>query len=137
MDFNNDDLLDIGFTVKTARNFLFINRGNGHFDEIATAAGLNKRTDQRIRGMSVADYDNDGDLDVYLTAGRASQFYRNNGDLTFTDVTKAAGVEDFGNGLIASWGDYNRDGFIDLYVSNWDDSRHALFKNKGDGTFKM
>ncbi|MCA9734517.1 VCBS repeat-containing protein, partial [candidate division KSB1 bacterium] len=136
MDFNNDDLLDIGFTVKTARNFLFINRGNGHFDEIATAAGLNKRTDQRIRGMSVADYDNDGDLDVYLTAGRASQFYRNNGDLTFTDVTKAAGVEDFGNGLIASWGDYNRDGFIDLYVSNWDDSRHALFKNKGDGTFK-
>ncbi len=93
------------------------------------------------------DYDNDGWLDIYLVGSGPSDFYkptkplrnalyRNNGDGTFTDVTEKAGVAcgqegDFGMGAAA--GDFNGDGWMDLYVTNY--GRNRLFQNNGDGTF--
>jgi len=134
-DFNNDGLMDIIYTSKEERNYLYLNNGNGTFAEVAEQAGLNSRAHERIRGVTVADYDNDGDTDIFFCAGFKDALYRNDGDLIFADVTDDAGVGNRGNGLIGSWGDYNRDGYIDLYVANWNEDQHALYRNNGDGTF--
>lgn len=95
-------------------------------------------------GVALLDYDNDGLLDIYfvnsLTVdllkanGKTKSFlYRNNGDGTFTDVTAKAGVGDVGWGMGVAVGDYNNDGFDDLYVTCVGPNR--LFKNNGNGTF--
>ncbi len=101
-------------------------------------------------GCAFLDYDGDGDLDLYLVNGRfhpelshargrrlagrlTNALYRNNGDGTFTDVTKAAGVGDRGYGMAAVAADYDNDGDTDLFVTNY--GRDTLFRNDGDGTF--
>jgi len=134
-DFNGDGLLDLCFTQKETPNYLFINQGDGTFVDHADAAGLNDRIVERIRGTTVADYDNDGDLDLFFCAGFNDILYRNDGNLAFTDVTHAAGVGNSGNGLVGTWGDYNRDGYVDLFVANWDQTVQALYRNNGEGSF--
>jgi hypothetical protein len=95
-------------------------------------------------GVALLDYDNDGLLDIYFvnsltvdllkTNGKTkSVLYRNNGDGTFTDVTSKAGVGDIGWGMGVAVGDYNNDGFEDLYVTCV--GPNHLFKNNGNGTF--
>jgi len=93
-------------------------------------------------GASVAagDYNNDGWIDVYVTdshKGTANFLYRNNGNGTFTDVAVEAGVadvnNDHGTSMDAIWGDYDNDGWIDLYVVRWGED--ILFRSNGDGTF--
>jgi enediyne biosynthesis protein E4 len=95
-------------------------------------------------GVTVFDYDNDGWLDIYFvnslsvdlmkSGGKTrSALYHNNGDGAFTDVADKAGVGDVGWGMGAAAGDYNNDGFVDLYVTCL--GPNHLFKNNGDGTF--
>ena len=93
-------------------------------------------------GVCVADYDGDGYQDIYFVNGRdlyqrgisaRNALYRNNGDGTFTDVTETAGVSGTGYGLGCVWGDYDNDGFPDLYVTQY--GRNVLYHNNGDGTF--
>ncbi len=95
-------------------------------------------------GCAFLDYDNDGWMDIYLVnSGRCDFFdphpplrnalYRNNRDGTFTDITEKAGVAAGGYGMGAAVGDYNGDGFPDLYVSQY--GRSILYRNNGDGTF--
>ena len=98
-------------------------------------------------GGAFIDYDNDGRLDIYLvngweleeepsrvkTKGR-NVLYRNRGDGTFEDVTERAGVGDSGWGVGVCAGDYNNDGHVDLYVTNF--GPNVLYRNKGDGTFE-
>jgi enediyne biosynthesis protein E4 len=95
-------------------------------------------------GCAFLDYDNDGWMDIYLVnSGRCDFFtpshalrnalYRNNRDGTFTDVTEKAGVAGSGFGMGVAVGDYNRDGFPDLYVTAY--GRSILYRNNGDGTF--
>src|SRR5215210_1296234 len=95
-------------------------------------------------GVALLDYDNDGYEDIYFvnsltvdlvkSKGKTkSALYRNNGDGTFTDVTDKAGVGDVGWGMGAAVGDYNNDGFDDLYVTCVGPDH--LFKNNGNGTF--
>ncbi|MGH9868048.1 MAG: FG-GAP-like repeat-containing protein [Candidatus Polarisedimenticolia bacterium] len=94
-------------------------------------------------GMAWADYDNDGDPDVYIARNgwngpAANSLLRNNGDGTFTDVAGPAGVDDGGSSFHTAWFDYDRDGWLDLMVSNGvylDGSTNQLYRNKGDGTF--
>ena len=94
-------------------------------------------------GVALFDFDNDGDLDLYLVNGSdlpgatapippTNRLYRNDGD-TFTDVTRQAAVGDTGYGLGCCVGDYNNDGFTDLYVTNY--GANVLYHNNGDGTF--
>ena len=86
-------------------------------------------------GGAFLDYDNDGDLDLYLVNSAApSMLFRNKGDGTFTDVTKSANVDNqgsYGHGIAC--GDYDNDGYVDIYVTNFDANR--LYHNDGDGTF--
>ncbi|MDE0469960.1 MAG: CRTAC1 family protein [Candidatus Poribacteria bacterium] len=86
-------------------------------------------------GGAFFDYDNDGYLDLYLVDSAApSVFYRNNGDGTFTDVTASAGVSNQGSyGHGVACGDYDNDGYVDIYVTNFGANR--LYHNNGDGTF--
>ena len=93
-------------------------------------------------GLCVADFDGDGFQDIYFVNGRdlygrgipaQNALYRNNGDGTFTDVTDKAGVPGTGYGLGCVWGDYDNDGFPDLYVTQY--GRNVLYHNNGDGTF--
>jgi hypothetical protein len=95
-------------------------------------------------GCAFLDYDNDGWMDIYLVNGGKCDFYdpnpplrnalyRNNRDGTFTDVTEKAGVGAGGFGMGVAVGDYNADGFPDLYVTQY--GRSILYRNNGDGTF--
>jgi len=95
---------------------LYLNDGSGHFEDGTLAAGLG---DQRwTYGVTVGDYDGDGDLDLYITNDGPNRLYRNRGDGTFEDVTAETGVGDTRWGTGATFLDYDRDGDLDLYVAN-------------------
>lgn len=144
-DFDNDgdqDLFVIGGSAGIDR--LYINDGTGNFSEHGAAWGI-ARTHQGT-GASVGDFDNDGNLDLYVTSLGPSDdrepgwnvLYRNNGDGTFTDVTASAGVsiaDAFqGDSFSSAFGDYDLDGDLDLAVAGWLGGSR-LFRNNGDGTF--
>jgi len=181
LDYDHDGRLDI-FFVNGARledpmpagkqpdkhdpafwNRLYRQRADGTFVDVTEAAGLTGR-DQTAYGMGVAaaDYDNDGDTDLYVTGYGANTLYRNNGDGTFTDVTQRAGVSGGGWSASAGFVDYDNDGALDLFVTRYVDWTFAtngrcgeqrpgyraychpdnyrgvanlLFHNNGDGTF--
>lgn len=167
LDIENDGDLDIyfiqsGFLHQTEpdsrRNELYINKGSGTFQK-------SEQLDDHAQsgyGMGVAtgDYDNDGDVDIYVTNVGANALLQNDGSGRFTDVTANAGVGDDSWGTAASFADYDRDGYLDLYVANylhWDPSTaldcyatnvetycvplhnyaamDRVFRNNGDGTF--
>ena len=97
-----------------------------------------------VGGLALFDYDRDGLIDIYFLNGAPLQgtevdtlprnaLYRNNGDGSFTDVTARAGVGDLGHGLAVTVGDYNNNGYPDLYISNF--GPNVLYRNNGDGTF--
>jgi len=87
-------------------------------------------------GVAIGDYDDDGDPDVYVTNYGADALYRNDGDGTFTDVTKEAGVFNPGGRAMSSTAaDLNNDGLMDLYVAN-DSMENYSYENRGDGTFE-
>ncbi|MGE3164567.1 MAG: CRTAC1 family protein [Planctomycetota bacterium] len=126
---------------------LYINNGDGTFTDRAAAAGMAEP--HMGMGAAVGDYDADGDLDIFVTSYGPALFapspgrhklWRNNGDLTFTDVAGAAGVQFSGSGVAdgfgAAFGDYDLDGDLDLVVPHWIQGHgNTLFENQGNGTF--
>ena len=124
-DYDDDGLLDIYF-VNSAdlpgshsptppTNRLYHNNGDSTFTDVTERAGVGDIG--YGAGCAAADYDNDGDLDLYVTNFGANVLYRNNGDSTFTDVTQHAGVGNNHWSLGCAFADYDRDGFVDLYVT--------------------
>ncbi len=110
-------------------NRLYRNRGDGTFEDVTERAGVGA-PGRFSTGAAAADYDNDGDTDLYVCNYGESQLFRNNGNGTFTDVTKTAGVADPGRfAVTATFVDYDRDGFPDLYVGNYIvfDPKYNLF----------
>lgn len=147
-DFNNDGYPDIlvlrgAWWSEAGRhpNSLLRNQGDGTFRDVTFEAGL-ADTRYPTQTAAWADYDNDGDLDLYIgnehlredSKASPCQLFRNNGDETFTDVTEQAGVANrrFAKGVV--WGDYDNDRFPDIYVSNLGEA-NRLYHNNGDGTF--
>ncbi|MEZ5039798.1 MAG: FG-GAP-like repeat-containing protein [Saprospiraceae bacterium] len=132
-DVNNDGWLDLYFANFGTENALFINQGNGQFKNTTTISGATDN--QMAMGAVFFDYDNDGDQDLYLThdANQPNILYQNNGDGHFVDVSAAAGVNYAGQGMGVDAGDFNNDGFLDLYITNL--YENTLYLNQGDGTF--
>ncbi|MBZ5580836.1 MAG: CRTAC1 family protein [Acidobacteriia bacterium] len=123
IDYDNDGFTDIFFAngadlahgKPSPGNALFRNLGNGKFEDITGKAGV-AGNGMFATGATVADYDNDGYLDLFVTGYNSRQLFHNNGDGTFTDVTARAGVSGAGWSSSAAWLDYDRDGFLDLFV---------------------
>ena len=145
-DYDNDGNVDAlvlrGAWCGTAGrhpNSLLHNNGDGTFIDMTFAAGL-AEVSYPTQTASWADYDNDGDLDLYV--GNEStdellapcQLFRNEGDGTFLDVAGQAGVENYYLAKAVVWGDYDDDRFPDLYVSNLN-GENRLYRNNRDGTF--
>lgn len=141
-DYDNDSYLDLLITSRVGNNtasdvFLYKNNGDGTFTRITEGELV---TDFGFTGDAEwADYDNDGDQDVIIinqsNGGAVSKLYKNNGDGTFTRVLGSA-FELLGayNGRSASWGDYDNDGDLDIFLTNLGVGG-KLFNNQGDGTF--
>ena len=129
IDYKQDGFLDIIFvnsgwtpffhSEKPPQPALYRNNGDGTFTDVTAQAGIH--TDGTFFfGVAVGDFDNDGYPDIYLTGYRHSVLYHNNGNGTFTDVTAKAGVGNDGNwATAAGWFDYDRDGKLDLLVTNY------------------
>jgi len=172
-DYDNDgdpDLFLVNFAGSlsgpgpdTGGSALYRNGGDGTFTDVTAGAGLA----MSAYGMAAAwgDYDDDDDLDLYVSSYGPDRLYRNEGDGTFTDATAAAGVGSDGFSAGVAWGDYDNDGHIDLYVtsyvrfdyieaerklasrqygseipytinpSTYPPAANLLYRNNGDGTF--
>ena len=131
VDFDNDGFLDIYVVNENAPNILYKNKNGVSFEDVALK--LNVAHPGPGRAGIWGDYDNDGDLDLFLTnRGAPNVLYRNDG-FTFTDVTKRAGLDDSGNSTGAVFGDYDNDGYLDICVCGR--NKVWLYRNNRDGSF--
>ncbi len=171
LDFDGDGLVDLflvnggetprGPSDKPVRHALYRNSGDGRFRDVTRQASVG-RTNFYGMGVAAADYDNDGDQDIYVTGFPSSTLFRNRGDGGFDDVTGPAGVSNSGRwGAGGAWLDYDRDGLLDLFVCNYAELSFdrpkrcayagqptyceqkiypgqvsALYRNLGDGSFE-
>jgi len=154
-DVDNDGDDDL-YVTNYGRNTLYRNHGDGTFSDVTVAAGVGDTL--WSVGCALLDADNDGDLDLYVGnyleydaeyrlfyaadrfpgplayAGQRDTFYRNHGDGTFAEETEAAGVANSGRAMGVIAGDYNGDGWTDIFVAN-DAMENYLYRNDGDGAF--
>ncbi len=142
-DFNQDGWMDVYSAVDFAPNRLWINQHDGTFVDMAPQAGVD--TAFNDMGVSISDYDNDGDIDIYVTNifedGKYNTLLRNDtvsGVLSFADVSAQAGVDNTNFGWGNTFLDVNNDGYLDLAVTNgwfngigYEDRSH-MFLNRGD-----
>jgi hypothetical protein len=170
-DYDNDGWMDIYFVnsgpsdfftpTTPLKNGLFHNNGDGTFTDVTDKAGV--AGGRFGMGVAAADYDGDGNVDLYVTNYGPNILYRNNGNGTFTEVTDKAGVTTTGWSTCATWFDFDNDNKLDLFVSSfvfYDKSQNPLctdatlqrryycvprlfkpmpsrlFRNNGDGTFQ-
>ena len=150
-DFDENGLVDIFVANDSTPNFLYKNKGNGTFEETGFLSGVavnENGSEQGSMGVTVADYDHDGNLDLFITNfdDDYNTLYRNDGKLSFTDVSHAAKIAAVSLPYVG-WGtkffDYDNDGWIDLFVANGHvypqiptyRQRNFLHRNNRDGTF--
>ena len=133
-DVNNDGYVDFFYHYNGGR--LFLSDGDGTYTENASGISVANGSSDRI-GTAWGDYDNDGDLDLWVPrylVGQPGYLWRNDGG-TFTNVASAAGLTSALGQRSGAWGDYDNDGDLDLYVCNRDDAPNILYQNNGNGTF--
>ncbi|GAB4289620.1 MAG: hypothetical protein Kow0098_07720 [Ignavibacteriaceae bacterium] len=136
-DYDNDGWLDlyVGNRSETQRNYLYHNNGDGTFTDVTVAAGVEDMIHLPL-AISFFDFNNDGWQDIYcandLMGGNT--LFKNNGDGTFTDVSVQSGADLIMSAMGIAIGDYDNNGYLDLYISNMPDG-NRLLKNNGDGTF--
>jgi hypothetical protein len=133
-DFDNDGDMDIYVGNSNAANNLFKNNGDGTFTDVSVLYGVADPSSTFSCGW--ADYDNDGDLDLYVANASSwvDKLYRNDGN-TFTNVADSVGTNDTRHSSAISWGDFNNDGFMDVYLNN-NGSENRLYKNNAGNSNK-
>ena len=149
-DIDNDGFVDLFVGNENSPSQLFRNKGNGTFEDIGPSAGVDRRA--FTKGVTAADIDHDGDVDLYVSnLGGGNFLYRNNGNGTFTETAAAAGVPGPDRGFPTWFFDYDNDGWEDLLVSSYflsvDETARMylgrppnantmkLYRNLGNGTF--
>lgn len=135
-DFDNDGLVDL-YVCNSAgnkKNFLYHNDGNNQFSKITTGTMVNDAYESRC--VNWTDMDLDGDLDLFVTneSTQHENIYRNDAGTAFTRITTGDLVNDAGNTMSGSWGDYDNDGDLDVLLAN-DQGNNGLFRNDGNFTF--
>jgi ASPIC and UnbV/FG-GAP-like repeat/PPIC-type PPIASE domain len=151
-DINNDGLLDLFVGNENGPSQLFLNKGDGTFEDISAQSGANRIA--FTKGVAAADYDNDGYVDFYVSNLYGGNFlYHNNHNNTFTEVSELAGVHQPESQSFATWFfDYDNDGLPDIFVTSYffsaDETIRSylglptnaetlrLYRNRGDGTFR-
>ena len=140
LDLNGDSHLDIVVAGGLGDVIgVFENDGTGHFTDRTAVANLGQSSTSS--GLSAADFDNDGDLDFFVSGWvSSSRLFRNDGNFQFTDVALQAGVKTDCPLMSTTWGDIDGDGFLDMYaavrtLTFADETRNFMFHNNGDGTF--
>ncbi len=117
-DVDNDGLYDVYFNTQVGKNMLWRNLGNGKFEDITERAGVALASAIGVTS-SFADVDNDGDQDLFVTTVRfGNHLFENDGQGRFTDISKAAGLDYSGHSSAAVFFDYDRDGLLDLFLTN-------------------
>ncbi|MEM9849704.1 MAG: CRTAC1 family protein, partial [Bacteroidota bacterium] len=148
-DYNQDYYPDIFVIGGEKGNVLLQNNWDGTFSNVSTQAGVELR-DKNTVGVAVGDIDKDGDADLFITTAsdQANVLLANQGDGTFLNISEQAGITDISWSTSASFGDFNRDGLIDIYVNNYADFAtypfaqnidaclpNFLYQNLGDNQF--
>ena len=134
-DFNNDSLEDIYLVGGLLIDHLYQNNGNGTFTDVTIAAGLFGTSNINTNGITTGDINNDGYRDLFISTRQdltssknyPNLLYLNNGNGTFTDISTAAGIVDSAWTTSATFGDYNNDGWIDIYAGNYIENFTAYF----------
>ena len=137
-DMDKDGDLDAFVANQDGGTDAFYRNDKGMFTDIAPKLGMNhpgRASDEGGVGCSVADYDNDGNLDLFVATYGESLLYHNNGDGTFTDVAQKMGITGHGHMVGASWGDFDNDGLVDVFVGGYHDNEpdDRLYRNTGKG----
>jgi hypothetical protein len=138
IDYNNDGRPDLWAAAGlNSPNYLYRNDGNGVFTRVGAEQAQGVVSIPAYSGV-FADYDNDGFADLWTTAAfgvSGQHLYHNNRDGTFTEVTTQSGLTDLPNAISGTWGDYDNDGYLDLFVSSR--SKNLLYHNNGNGSFTL
>jgi hypothetical protein len=137
-DYDNDGLIDLFITNSAGsnhRNYLYRNTGNGNFLRVDT--GIVVSEIGRSRGANWVDIDNDRDLDLFVCRelNQNEYLYRNNGNGYFTKITDSPLTTNAGESWSGSWGDYDNDGDLDVFVTNSGNQNNFLYRNEGNFNF--
>lgn len=137
-DYNNDGLIDLFVTNSAGtnhKNFLYKNTGSGNFVKIDTGIVVSETA--YSRGANWVDIDNDRDLDLFVCreSGQNEFLYKNNGGGYFTKITNTPLTTNGGESWSGSWGDYDNDGDLDVFVTNALNQKNFLFRNDGNFSF--
>jgi hypothetical protein len=135
-DYDNDGFIDLfcGNYYTGGANFLFHNNGLGGFTKVVDLAPARDRSFSQ--GVAWGDYDNDGLVDLFVsnTSGQKCLLYHNDGPAGFTKITNSPVTTVAGNYACGAWGDYDNDGYLDLFVCGYKE-RRRIFRNNRDGSF--
>ncbi|SFN79480.1 Por secretion system C-terminal sorting domain-containing protein [Bizionia echini] len=140
-DYDNDGFLDVFISNRSETdvqpNYFYRNNGDNTFTDVTAEAGFDNNSHMTFCS-AFFDYNNDGWQDIYLSSDKyfnQNFLYHNNGDGTFSDVSTASGTGIFIDAMTTTIGDFNNDGWFDIYVTNTPTDGNVLFRNNGDGTF--
>ncbi len=117
VDLDGDGFPDVLLLNGSGFPALYRNNRNGTFADVTASSGL--KINMKAMGVAAGDYDNDGRIDLYITALDGDHLFHNDGGMRFRDVTKESGIVNAGFGTSAVWFDYDRDGRLDLFVANY------------------